>query len=249
MYIYIYIYIYIFILCFLSSWKNTQRIILWKDKYCKASFPSTLSFPLQELSTHLISINSEEKLIFVTFKTFEEIWKFTTYYTIGRFWMPSWFVVTVGLQYVQWGNTSRRSHSHVPLQGSWVTAWRRCCGTRSRGSALWRRTWPSRFPFRRTRSSSSTRASSCRKVWRSWWCSSWIMDGIQVCSRLDTDLRTTIWGCPIISVRTHVIRAVCLFFVHHLFKFSLSLLALGQKAVVEGTLVHVNVPLPMIISK
>ncbi|XP_054457610.1 SH3 domain and tetratricopeptide repeat-containing protein 1 isoform X1 [Anoplopoma fimbria] len=36
-----------------------------------------------ELSTHLISINSEEKVIFVTFKTFEEIWKFTTYYTIG----------------------------------------------------------------------------------------------------------------------------------------------------------------------
>ncbi|XP_059211113.1 SH3 domain and tetratricopeptide repeat-containing protein 1 [Centropristis striata] len=36
-----------------------------------------------ELSSHLISINSEEKVIFVTFKTFEEIWKFTTYYTIG----------------------------------------------------------------------------------------------------------------------------------------------------------------------
>ncbi|XP_076581787.1 SH3 domain and tetratricopeptide repeat-containing protein 1 [Chaetodon auriga] len=36
-----------------------------------------------ELSTHLISIDSEEKVIFVTFKTFEEIWKFTTYYTIG----------------------------------------------------------------------------------------------------------------------------------------------------------------------
>ncbi|XP_041820832.1 SH3 domain and tetratricopeptide repeat-containing protein 1 [Chelmon rostratus] len=36
-----------------------------------------------ELSTHLISINSEEKVIVVTFKTFEEIWKFTTYYTIG----------------------------------------------------------------------------------------------------------------------------------------------------------------------
>ncbi|XP_023119379.2 SH3 domain and tetratricopeptide repeat-containing protein 1 isoform X1 [Amphiprion ocellaris] len=36
-----------------------------------------------ELSTHLVSINSEEKAISVTFKTFEEIWKFTTYYTIG----------------------------------------------------------------------------------------------------------------------------------------------------------------------
>ncbi|XP_072232547.1 SH3 domain and tetratricopeptide repeat-containing protein 1 [Leuresthes tenuis] len=36
-----------------------------------------------ELSTHLVSINSEEKAIHVTFKTFEEIWKFTTYYMIG----------------------------------------------------------------------------------------------------------------------------------------------------------------------
>ncbi|XP_030018738.1 SH3 domain and tetratricopeptide repeat-containing protein 1 [Sphaeramia orbicularis] len=36
-----------------------------------------------ELSAHLVSINSEEKVIFVSFKTFEEIWKFTTYYTIG----------------------------------------------------------------------------------------------------------------------------------------------------------------------
>ncbi|XP_034020125.1 SH3 domain and tetratricopeptide repeat-containing protein 1 isoform X2 [Thalassophryne amazonica] len=36
-----------------------------------------------ELSAHLVSINSEEKVISVTFSTFEEIWKFTTYYTTG----------------------------------------------------------------------------------------------------------------------------------------------------------------------
>ncbi|KAM7365951.1 hypothetical protein PAMP_015427 [Pampus punctatissimus] len=36
-----------------------------------------------ELSAHLVSINSEDKVIFVTFKTFEEIWKFSTYYTTG----------------------------------------------------------------------------------------------------------------------------------------------------------------------
>lgn len=36
-----------------------------------------------ELSAHLLSISPEDKLIFVTFKTFEEIWKFSTYYTIG----------------------------------------------------------------------------------------------------------------------------------------------------------------------
>ncbi|KAJ0006485.1 hypothetical protein NQD34_013758 [Periophthalmus magnuspinnatus] len=36
-----------------------------------------------ELSAHLFSISPEDKVIFVTFKTFEEIWKFSTYYTIG----------------------------------------------------------------------------------------------------------------------------------------------------------------------
>lgn len=38
----------------------------------------------QELSTHLVSIKSEEKTFFVTFKTFEEIWKFSTYHTTGE---------------------------------------------------------------------------------------------------------------------------------------------------------------------
>ncbi|KAM3857627.1 SH3 domain and tetratricopeptide repeat-containing protein 1 [Diretmus argenteus] len=36
-----------------------------------------------ELSAHLLSINSEENVMLVTFKTFEDIWKFTTYYAIG----------------------------------------------------------------------------------------------------------------------------------------------------------------------
>ncbi|XP_017282488.1 SH3 domain and tetratricopeptide repeat-containing protein 1 [Kryptolebias marmoratus] len=42
-----------------------------------------ISLLLMELCAHLVSISSEEKVIFVTFKTFEEIWKFTTYYKIG----------------------------------------------------------------------------------------------------------------------------------------------------------------------
>ncbi|XP_056156219.1 SH3 domain and tetratricopeptide repeat-containing protein 1 [Lampris incognitus] len=37
----------------------------------------------RELSAHLLSISSEESIIYVTFKTFEEIWKFTTYYALG----------------------------------------------------------------------------------------------------------------------------------------------------------------------
>ncbi|KAJ8416461.1 hypothetical protein AAFF_G00357490 [Aldrovandia affinis] len=36
-----------------------------------------------ELSARLLSINGEEDVIVVTFKTFEEIWKFSTYYTMG----------------------------------------------------------------------------------------------------------------------------------------------------------------------
>ncbi|MBN3316034.1 S3TC1 protein, partial [Atractosteus spatula] len=36
-----------------------------------------------ELSARLLSIHSEEDLIVVTFKTFEEIWKFNTYYSLG----------------------------------------------------------------------------------------------------------------------------------------------------------------------
>ncbi|XP_070786077.1 SH3 domain and tetratricopeptide repeat-containing protein 1 [Enoplosus armatus] len=55
-----------------------------------------------ELSAHLVSVDSEENVLFVTFKTCEEVWKFTTYYAIGflgrcmesllldqRFWLRS----------------------------------------------------------------------------------------------------------------------------------------------------------------
>lgn len=36
-----------------------------------------------ELSARLLSIHSDQDLIIVTFKTFEEIWKFSTYYSLG----------------------------------------------------------------------------------------------------------------------------------------------------------------------
>ncbi|XP_010215137.1 PREDICTED: SH3 domain and tetratricopeptide repeat-containing protein 1-like, partial [Tinamus guttatus] len=36
-----------------------------------------------ELSARLLSIHSDQDLIIVTFKTFEEIWKFLTYYSLG----------------------------------------------------------------------------------------------------------------------------------------------------------------------
>ncbi|XP_061664708.1 SH3 domain and tetratricopeptide repeat-containing protein 1 isoform X2 [Syngnathoides biaculeatus] len=42
-----------------------------------------LSALFRELSAHLLAVDSEDQVIFVTFKTFEEVWKFTTYYTLG----------------------------------------------------------------------------------------------------------------------------------------------------------------------
>nr|XP_057923851.1 SH3 domain and tetratricopeptide repeat-containing protein 1 [Doryrhamphus excisus]XP_057923852.1 SH3 domain and tetratricopeptide repeat-containing protein 1 [Doryrhamphus excisus]XP_057923853.1 SH3 domain and tetratricopeptide repeat-containing protein 1 [Doryrhamphus excisus]XP_057923854.1 SH3 domain and tetratricopeptide repeat-containing protein 1 [Doryrhamphus excisus]XP_057923855.1 SH3 domain and tetratricopeptide repeat-containing protein 1 [Doryrhamphus excisus]XP_057923856.1 SH3 d len=36
-----------------------------------------------ELSARVVSIDSEDKVIFVTFQMFEQVWKFTTYYTHG----------------------------------------------------------------------------------------------------------------------------------------------------------------------
>ncbi|XP_067896287.1 SH3 domain and tetratricopeptide repeat-containing protein 1 isoform X2 [Heterodontus francisci] len=38
---------------------------------------------LSELSARMLSIHSDQDLIVITFKTFEEIWKFSTYYSLG----------------------------------------------------------------------------------------------------------------------------------------------------------------------
>lgn len=43
-----------------------------------------LSFPFKELSARLLSIHSDQDRIVVTFKTFEEIWKFSTYHALGK---------------------------------------------------------------------------------------------------------------------------------------------------------------------
>ncbi|XP_077354939.1 SH3 domain and tetratricopeptide repeat-containing protein 1 isoform X2 [Festucalex cinctus] len=44
-----------------------------------------LSALIEELSAHLVAIDSEDQVIFVTFKAFKEVWKFTTYYKHGKF--------------------------------------------------------------------------------------------------------------------------------------------------------------------
>lgn len=50
---------------------------------CRACFRCLLP-PRQELSARLLSLHSDQDRIVVTFKTFEEIWKFSTYHALGK---------------------------------------------------------------------------------------------------------------------------------------------------------------------
>uniref|UniRef100_A0A3Q4GE78 Uncharacterized protein n=1 Tax=Neolamprologus brichardi TaxID=32507 RepID=A0A3Q4GE78_NEOBR len=61
----------------------SNQMIIGSDGQLRNFSINTVFCFLQELSAHLISINSERKAIYVMFATFEDIWKFTTYYKIG----------------------------------------------------------------------------------------------------------------------------------------------------------------------
>uniref|UniRef100_A0A3P8PTJ4 SH3 domain-containing protein n=1 Tax=Astatotilapia calliptera TaxID=8154 RepID=A0A3P8PTJ4_ASTCA len=63
--------------------KCEHQMIIGSDGQLRNFSINTVFCFLQELSAHLISINSERKAIYVMFTTFEDIWKFTTYYKIG----------------------------------------------------------------------------------------------------------------------------------------------------------------------
>lgn len=60
---------------------------------CLITPPRTVS-SLQELSARLLSIHSDQDRIVVTFKTFEEIWKFSTYHALGKVSVPELVVGT-----------------------------------------------------------------------------------------------------------------------------------------------------------
>ncbi|KAM9501120.1 SH3 domain and tetratricopeptide repeat-containing protein 1 isoform 2-T2 [Clarias gariepinus] len=62
--------------------KNTQEVLCGKLRVLEGDL-SNISSLISELSAHLVSINSAERTIFITFKSFEEIWKFTTYHRMG----------------------------------------------------------------------------------------------------------------------------------------------------------------------
>uniref|UniRef100_A0A7M4E579 SH3 domain and tetratricopeptide repeats 1 n=1 Tax=Crocodylus porosus TaxID=8502 RepID=A0A7M4E579_CROPO len=76
----------------LSGEKKSFLVYKGKQEKCwsmglvdNSSSTEDISVPLQEkgLSARLLSIHSDQDRIVVTFKTFEEIWKFITYYTLG----------------------------------------------------------------------------------------------------------------------------------------------------------------------
>ncbi|XP_028330311.1 SH3 domain and tetratricopeptide repeat-containing protein 1 isoform X2 [Gouania willdenowi] len=60
----------------------TQEVLRGKLRLLQAS-SAEVDALFTELSAHLVSVSSEDKLIYLTFKCFEEIWKFTTYYSMG----------------------------------------------------------------------------------------------------------------------------------------------------------------------
>ncbi|XP_077399516.1 SH3 domain and tetratricopeptide repeat-containing protein 1 isoform X2 [Vanacampus margaritifer] len=67
----------------LPAHEESQEMLRGKLRNQQAD-STELSALIEELSAHLVAIDSEDQVIFVTFKAFEEVWKFTTYYKHGR---------------------------------------------------------------------------------------------------------------------------------------------------------------------
>ncbi|XP_051579404.1 SH3 domain and tetratricopeptide repeat-containing protein 1-like [Myxocyprinus asiaticus] len=62
--------------------EGTQEVLCRKLCVLEADLTEVTNL-ISELSAHLVSINSGERTIYITFKTFEEIWKFSTYHRLG----------------------------------------------------------------------------------------------------------------------------------------------------------------------
>ncbi|KAJ7427293.1 SH3 domain and tetratricopeptide repeat 1 [Willisornis vidua] len=71
------------------KWGLAQNVLKVKNARMSAQgpFPIRLRIFRLELSARLLSIHSDQDLIVVTFKTFEEIWKFLTYHSLGSFFV------------------------------------------------------------------------------------------------------------------------------------------------------------------
>ncbi|TSL40973.1 SH3 domain and tetratricopeptide repeat-containing protein 1 [Bagarius yarrelli] len=62
--------------------KSTQEVLCGKLRMLEADL-GKISSLISELSAHLVSVSSEERTILITFKSFQEIWKFITYHRMG----------------------------------------------------------------------------------------------------------------------------------------------------------------------
>ncbi|XP_049608312.1 LOW QUALITY PROTEIN: SH3 domain and tetratricopeptide repeat-containing protein 1 [Syngnathus scovelli] len=67
----------------LPAHEESQEMLRGKLRTQQAD-STELSTLIEELSAHLVAIDREDQVIFVTFQTFEEVWMFATHYTLGR---------------------------------------------------------------------------------------------------------------------------------------------------------------------
>lgn len=82
--------------CLVSSW----GLLLWphcQENPCQAPSPllqSCFLFSVQELSARLVCVQAQEDRFLLTFKTLEEVWKFSTYLTLGNDVFKAWGIHT-----------------------------------------------------------------------------------------------------------------------------------------------------------
>lgn len=62
--------------------ENTQEVLCRKLCVLEADLSGVVTL-ISELSAHFVSIYSEERTIFITFKTIDDIWRFSTYHRMG----------------------------------------------------------------------------------------------------------------------------------------------------------------------
>uniref|UniRef100_A0A4W5N779 SH3 domain and tetratricopeptide repeats 1 n=1 Tax=Hucho hucho TaxID=62062 RepID=A0A4W5N779_9TELE len=126
--------------------EGSQEVLRGKLCLLEADSAEVNAF-FTELSARLVSINSEENVIFVAFKTFEEIWKFTTYYTMGflgqcmenllldqDFWLSSMDQRNVGIEISIQEETLNLMYKGILMQeGNSLTLYLclKCCSTGS----------------------------------------------------------------------------------------------------------------------
>ncbi|XP_072543726.1 SH3 domain and tetratricopeptide repeat-containing protein 1 [Salminus brasiliensis] len=91
--------------------KSTQEVLCGKLRMLEADLTKITTL-IDEFSAHLVSVDSEERTIYITFKTFEEIWKFTTYHKMGFLGQS---LENLLLDQEFWLNTLDHEHSGIEV--------------------------------------------------------------------------------------------------------------------------------------